>query len=593
MGRVMLANWPLCSVLVSGIAADARDFVYGNYHIPWHEADVVNSEFDCLSNEMCAEIGQCDACKGHGALGYCCNVLDKTGACPDGMIDAIKKHTVDTHHTGEAHFNAHHGGAMEVINYCIEIQDFDYEGDGYLTDGIKYAIPFHAHDATDIVDCYTDCSDQAGRCEFCDHEYAPGYCCPFVAELDEFQCIDDHNDEELFGAISNHYRNLNHLFEHHQGVPFHTCVAMNCHGVEIIGVDCTSDFKLHLTVNLGCFKEEFEGVAITDLIFSPVGKADDRDDNSCFAFKDGDSGDNFWFSDEALTTAADSETCEMWLDVSSCGLTPTTDDSGHLVYNIALSTYQDPDSVLILKAGMTERLITCQYEGDLTVKTSYDNKIIVDKKSENGENKQQVVGETAQIAMSEIARSVDIQDETGDFVDLATDVEVILGTEMKVTFSTGLEFASAGFYIKSCEGANIDDSFTLSIVESGCAKSSAEGAMADISPRLVPSVCADGTCSADLLFSQFGFIAANSPSKTKNPKLEFVLKCTVAFGPAPTCTGSRRSQGISEDESDTELITYALSLADGSNFEGGVATKRDSGSATLTCSLLLISFYIF
>ena len=163
------------------------------------------------------------------------------------MIDAIKKHTVDTHHTGEAHFNAHHGGAMEVINYCIEIQDFDYEGDGYLTDGIKYAIPFHAHDATDIVDCYTDCSDQAGRCEFCDHEYAPGYCCPFVAELDEFQCIDDHNDEELFGAISNHYRNLNHLFEHHQGVPFHTCVAMNCHGVEIIGVDCTSDFKLHLT----------------------------------------------------------------------------------------------------------------------------------------------------------------------------------------------------------------------------------------------------------------------------------------------------------------------------------------------------------
>ena len=226
----------------------------------------------------------------------------------------------------------------------------------------------------------------------------------------------------------------------------------------------------------------------------------------------------------------------------------------------------------------------------------------------SGENKQQVVGETAQIAMSEIARSVDIQDETGDFVDLATDVEVILGTEMKVTFSTGLDFASAGFYIKSCEGANIDDSFTLSIgefnlkhrnltglfqVESGCAKSSAEGAMADISPRLVPSVCADGTCSADLLFSQFGFIAANSPSKTKNPKLEFVLKCTVAFGPAPTCTGSRRSQGISVDESDTELITYALSLADGSNIEGGVATKRDSGSATLTCSLLLISFYIF
>ena len=54
-------------------------------------------------------------------------------------------------------------------------------------------------------------------------------------------------------------------------------------------------------------------------------------------------------SDEALTTAADSETCEMWIDISKCGLTPTTTDDGKLVYNIALSTYQDPNNSLVLQ----------------------------------------------------------------------------------------------------------------------------------------------------------------------------------------------------------------------------------------------------
>lgn len=168
---------------------------------------------------------------------------DSSGACTDGMVDAIKAHTVHTDH-----FNAHHGGGADTINFCIEIQDFDYEGDGFLTDGIKYAIPFHQHDSSnEIVDCYDDCDESAGRCDFCDHEGSPGYCCPFVASLDDFQCIDYHNDGELFEAINAHYKNLNHLFTHHRNVPFHTCVAMNCEGVEIIGVDCTSDFKLHLT----------------------------------------------------------------------------------------------------------------------------------------------------------------------------------------------------------------------------------------------------------------------------------------------------------------------------------------------------------
>ena len=55
-----------------------------------------------------------------------------------------------------------------------------------------------------------------------------------------------------------------------------------------------------------------------------------------------------FFSDEALTTAGDSETCEIWFDISKCGLMPevTTDK---VIYKIGLSTYQDPDAVLVLK----------------------------------------------------------------------------------------------------------------------------------------------------------------------------------------------------------------------------------------------------
>ena len=50
------------------------DFVYGNYHIPYHEATVDNSGIDCLQ-KGCAALGECAACADHGSLGYCCNPL--------------------------------------------------------------------------------------------------------------------------------------------------------------------------------------------------------------------------------------------------------------------------------------------------------------------------------------------------------------------------------------------------------------------------------------------------------------------------------------------------------------------------------------
>ena len=164
------------------------------------------------------------------------------------MIEALEKHTANPDH-----FNHHHSnkGLLNQINYCIEVQDFDYEGDGYLTTGIKYAIPFHPHNsANDVVDCFTDCASTAGRCDSCNYENKPGYCCPFVSSVDQFSCIDSHNDPELFEHIGSHFINQNHLLEHHQNIPFHTCVTMDCTGVEIIGVDCRSDFKIKLDSKL-------------------------------------------------------------------------------------------------------------------------------------------------------------------------------------------------------------------------------------------------------------------------------------------------------------------------------------------------------
>merc|ERR1719173_124353 len=97
-----MTKWSLAAVLVSSAVADSRDFVFGNYHIPYHEATVDNSGIDCLQLG-CTALGECAACTGHGSLGYCCNALDKTGACPDGMIDAIANHVVN----GD-HFDKHH-----------------------------------------------------------------------------------------------------------------------------------------------------------------------------------------------------------------------------------------------------------------------------------------------------------------------------------------------------------------------------------------------------------------------------------------------------------------------------------------------------
>ena len=48
--------------------------------------------------------------------------------CPAGIVNAIKDHTSEN----EEHFNAHHGGGLTMINYCVEVEDFDYVGDGFL-----------------------------------------------------------------------------------------------------------------------------------------------------------------------------------------------------------------------------------------------------------------------------------------------------------------------------------------------------------------------------------------------------------------------------------------------------------------------------
>lgn len=579
-----MTKWSLATVLVSSAVADSRDFVFGNYHIPYHEATVDNSGIDCLQLG-CTALGECAACTGHGSLGYCCNALDKTGACPDGMIDAIANHVLNVDHFGN-----HHESGMANINYCIEVQDFDYEGDGYLTTGIKYAIPYHAHDSESAaVDCFTDCDSTTGRCESCNYENKPGYCCPFVNTVDQFSCIDDHNDPELFEHIGSHFKNLNHLFDHHQNIPFHTCVTMDCTGVEIIGVDCRSDFKLKLTINLGCFKEEFKDVSVTDLILTPIGTDDDTNENSCTAYTDGATGDNYWYSDEALTTAGDSETCEIWFDISKCGLMPevTTDK---VIYKIGLSTYQDPNAVLVLKAGMSEREIVCEYEGDISVQplNAGADWLLVD--NQIGKS-YEAVGAPASISRSLISASITVQDNTGVYQSHNTGEKVKLGAGVKVSF-TGPDLS--GFYIKNCVSSNDDESTELILVNDGCVLPSTSGVLADISPSIDTGSCTAGTCTATLQFSQFGFIG--DEQTTVDQDLEFKLTCSISFGATPSCTGASR-RNLENDKQSEAFISYACSMDNDTHVEDGIATKRESdeiSSARIlsSCTFLAMIFYV-
>ena len=51
---------------------------------------------------------------------------DNPNACPSGVVQAVKDHTTNSH------FTDHHDRGMTKINYCVEVEDFDYVGDGYL-----------------------------------------------------------------------------------------------------------------------------------------------------------------------------------------------------------------------------------------------------------------------------------------------------------------------------------------------------------------------------------------------------------------------------------------------------------------------------
>ena len=79
--------------------------------------------------------------------------------------------------------------------------------------------------------------------------------------------------------------------------------------MEIIGIECADDFKVHVTgktgtlqlkiiyrlVNLGCLKQEYPTLDITDLVFSPPGESDDTAENTCGAFTQDATGNNYWY----------------------------------------------------------------------------------------------------------------------------------------------------------------------------------------------------------------------------------------------------------------------------------------------------------
>jgi len=263
-----------------------------------------------------------------------------------------------------------------------------------------------------------------------------------------------------------------------------------------------------------------------------------------------------------------------------------------VIYKIGLSTYQDPNAKIVLKAGMTEREIVCEYEGELSVQplNNGDNwSIKVDPKDQSNDP---YIGAPASISRSFISTSITVEDTDGVYQSLKTDEKVKLGVGVKVSF-TGPDLS--GFYIKNCVASNDDVTTELSLVKDGCVLSSTTGSLADISPSIDTGSCVAGSCTATLQFSQFGFIGKDQT--TVDQDLEFKLTCSISFGATPSCDGTGNRRNLDNDQQSEAFISYACSMDNDTHVEDGIATKRETdeiSSARIlsSCTLLAMLFYL-
>merc|ERR1711935_317511 len=190
--------------------------------------------------------------------------------------------------------------------------------------------------------------------------------------------------------------------------------------------------------------------------------------------------------------------------------------------------------------------ITCKYTPSVDGGEIALASFVLDKAEDSGITKVEKAKEATTFG---VTAAISIKQEDGSFSTLGKGTEVILGEEVKVTFTSSATVLA--IHVAECiagDAASNPDN-TLTLVTGDCFQSSANGALAQVMPT---SLAAPSKGLAAMTMNQFAFVDDDST----NPDLVFHMKCKVEIGPS-SCK-NRRRQAITDGVAEMIDVTYSV-----------------------------------
>ena len=313
------------------------------------------------------------------------------------------------------------------------------------------------------------------------------------------------------------------------------------------------DFKVKIDVEqMDCFKQEYPTLTLNDLIVMANTAENDVDaGDTCKAYGGTGAGSNFIYSNADLSVAVSQFTStELYFDGKVCGADAAYDaTSNTLVYKAKLGTYiHDDDTQVLFNPATIAVPITCKYTPSVDGEAIALDSLVLDNPKKSGTTK---VEEAAEATAFSVTAAVSIKQPDGSYAPLDEDDKVMLGEEVKVTFTSSADLA---IHIATCTGQ--DDATTptntLAIVQDDCflTKTTGDAALEYVQPTHVASAVSGVTA---MTMNQFAFIDANSASEP-NPDLVFHMKCKIEIGDEE-CGSRRRRRQANNDFID---VTYEI-----------------------------------
>merc|ERR1711892_1158435 len=329
----------------------------------------------------------------------------------------------------------------------------------------------------------------------------------------------------------------------------------DCADLNIFAITCMNDFKIKVDVEkIDCFKLEYPTMTLNDLIVMATDESDGEADDTCKAFSGTERGSNYIYGNADLSTKVTKTSDVLYFDGKVCGSDAAFDkDSSTLVYEAKLGTYiHNDDTQMLFSPSMVAVPITCKYTPSVDGGAIALASLILDKAEESGVNK---VEEAEEATSFGVTAAISIKQEDGTYSPLVEGSKVILGEEVKVTFTSST--TAFAIHVAECvagDAASEPDN-TLALVTGDCFQSSANGALAYVMPT---SLAAPSKGLAAMTMNQFAFVDDDST----NPDLVFHMKCKVEIGES-SCK-NRRRQAIT-DGGVAEMIDVTYSVMKDSN----------------------------